>query len=74
METAGYIGDVNVGEELFVWTAFQVAKAFAEVDVKESFVLDWAHGGDLEIWRLDSHSRGFESEKVCWGQSKVRAQ
>ena len=35
VETAGYIGDVNEREELLVWTAFQIAVAFAEVNVDE---------------------------------------
>lgn len=49
MESAGYIGDIDEWEELFVGTAFQVAEAFAKVDVEESFVLDGAHGSMLKI-------------------------
>lgn len=29
MEAAGDVGDVDEGEELGVWTAFEVAEAFA---------------------------------------------
>lgn len=43
VESAGYVGNVDEWEELFVWTAFQVAEAFAKVDVEESSVLDRAH-------------------------------
>ena len=51
MESAGYVGNVDKWEELFVWTTFQVAKAFTKVDVEESFVLDGAHG--VECRRFD---------------------
>lgn len=45
VEAAGDVGDVDEGEEGGVGAAFEVAEAFAEVDVEEGFVLDGTHGG-----------------------------
>lgn len=68
MESAGYIGDIDEWEELFVGTAFQVAEAFAKVDVEESFVLDGAHGSILKIqFKLDPQVTASSEvkAKVC---------
>ena len=63
MESAGYIGDIDEWEELFIGSAFQVAEAFTEVDVEESFVLDGAHDSILKIQLemfLNIHRSKFE--------------
>ena len=64
MESAGDISDVNEREQLFIWTAFQVAEAFAEVDVEKSFVLDGAHGCMLTI-RLGWVVGSFGDQDLC---------
>ena len=43
LEAASYVGDVDERQELSIWAAFEVAVAFAEVDVQEGFVPDGTH-------------------------------
>lgn len=47
MEAARDVGLVDHGQEFEVGPAGPVAVGFAEVDVQEGFVLDWAHGAGL---------------------------
>ena len=46
VEATGYVGDVYKGVELGVGPAFEVAIAFAQVDVQEGLVL---YGSHLEL-------------------------
>ena len=43
VEATCYVGNVDEGVELSVWTAFEVAIAFAQVHVDEGFVLNGSH-------------------------------
>lgn len=49
VEAARDVGLVDHGQEFEVGSAGPVAVGFAEVDVQEGFVLDWAHGAGFTL-------------------------